>query len=248
MSGERLTRTELSWLLTQEAKSAAEKLRRGVGLTQEPIPSSSTILPSATSPSSTPAPGAVITVPKGEVSVAFANEDTGVESVLNRLDETMSVLASLYGNQPKGRRGRIDVAALLWEIAPEARVQIEMGNGPRRGGRRGGAPPHAARLDGPRRRPGGSRRRSAGERPKREGEEIRIAVELGPDKTQGFETETQWLSRMATRFGGRVLPRAHLQHARAPRERRSARGRGRYGASSPPRRRRARPTRASSPP
>lgn len=200
MSGERLTRTELSWLLTQEAKSAAEKLRRGVGLTQEPIPSSSTILPSATSPSSTPAPGAVITVPKGEVSVAFANEDTGVESVLNRLDETMSVLASLYGNQPKGRRGRIDVAALLWEIAPEARVQIEMGNGLVVVGdeaelRRmlhvlmalGGDP---------------AAQGAVAVSVKREGDDIRIAVELGPDKTQGFETETQWLSRMATRYGG----------------------------------------------
>lgn len=215
MSGERLTRTELSWLLTQEAKSAAEKLRRGVGLTQIPPPPSSTMpsgtMPSGTMPSSTmvpgapspgtPPPGAV--APKPDVTVAFANEDTGVESVLNRLDETMSVLASLYGNQPKGRRGRIDVAALLWEIAPEARVQIEMGNGLDVVGdeaelRRmlhvlmalGGDP---------------AAQGAVAVSVKRDGDAIRVAVELGPDKTQGFETETQWLSRMATRYGGEFV-------------------------------------------
>ncbi|NUP14398.1 MAG: sensor histidine kinase [Polyangiaceae bacterium] len=217
MSGDRLTRTELSWLLTQEAKAAAEKLRKGVGLTVPPPPpppppssSGGVASPSAhpsshapppttpPHPGSTPPPSAV-----GPVAVMFTNEDTGVESVLNRLDETMSVLASLYGGQPKGRRGRIDVAALLWEIAPEARVQIEMGNGLDVVGdenelRRmlhvlmalGGDP---------------TAQGAVAVSVKRDGADIRIAVELGPDKTQGFDAETQWLSRMATRYGGQFF-------------------------------------------
>lgn len=206
MSGERLTRTELSWLLTQEAKSASEKLRKGVGLTTPPPPvvahgerhGSSPPPPLVGAPlvpGATPAPSVV-----GPVAVSFAVEDTGVESVLNRLDETMSVLASLYGSQPRGRRGKIDVAGLLWETAPEARVQIEMGNGLVVVGDEaelkrmlhvlmalGGDP---------------AAQGAVAVSVKREGEDIKIAVDLGPDKTQGFETETQWLSRMATRYGG----------------------------------------------
>ena len=211
MSGDRLTRTELSWLLTQEAKSAAEKLRRGVGLTTPPpapvapgsIPprdekssAPPSVAPHGTYP--TPLPGAV-TVP----AVMFGHEDTGVESTLNRLDETMSVLASLYGGH-RGRRGKIDVAALLWEIAPEARVQIEMGKsglvvfGDEGELRRmlhvlmaiGGDPAAQGAVE---------------VSVRREGEMVRIAVELGPDKSRGFEAETQWLSRMATRYGGQYL-------------------------------------------
>ncbi len=219
MSGDRLTRTELSWLLTQEAKSAAEKLRKGVGLTtpppgpvrdSSPPPPEVKITELKSSdvkieklrdtllPIPTPLPGA-ITLP----SVMFG-DDAGVESVLNRLDETMSVLASLYGGQPRGRRGKIDVAALLWEIAPEARFQIEMGKsglvvfGDENELRRmfhvlmaiGGDPSAQGEVE-------------VGVR--REGDMIRIAVELGPDKTLGFEAETQWLSRMATRYGGQYL-------------------------------------------
>ena len=122
--------------------------------------------------------------------------------MLNRLDETMSMLASLHGQTARGRKGKIDVAALLWELAPEAQIQIEMGKGlvvfgdeselrrmlhvlMAQGGE-GGTP-------------------SAGQVSiRREGEEIKIAAELGPDKSQSFETEIQWLSRMAIRFGGRL--------------------------------------------
>jgi hypothetical protein len=134
----------------------------------------------------------------------FGHEDTGVESMLNRLDETMSVLASLYGGHARGRRGKIDVAALLWEIAPEARVQIEMGKsglvvfGDENELRRmlhvlmaiGGDPAAQGAVE---------------VSVRRDGDMVRIAVELGPDKTRGFEAETQWLSRMATRYGGQYL-------------------------------------------
>ena len=35
---ERLTRSELSWLLTQEARGAAERLRKGVQILTKPPP------------------------------------------------------------------------------------------------------------------------------------------------------------------------------------------------------------------
>jgi two-component system OmpR family sensor kinase len=190
MSGDRLTRTELAWLLTQEARSAAQKLRRGVGLTIPP-------------PESTPSPPAATPTPgPTEVMIPVASEDTGVETMLNRLDETMSMLASLHGHTPRGRRGKIDIAALIWEIAPEARVQIEMGKGLVVFGdeselrrmlhvlmAQGGDPLSSSGVD---------------VSVKRDGDEIKVAVQLGPDKSQGFDTESHWLSRMAVRYGGRL--------------------------------------------
>lgn len=192
MSGERLTRTELSWLLTQEAKSAAQKLRKGVGLGS----------------ASTPAPPPVtVLIPAAPESGQA--EEAGVETMLNRLDETMSMLASLHGHHARGRRGKIDLAALLWEIAPEARVQIEMGKGLVTFGdesdlRRmlhvlmalGGDPIAKGEVAVSMRR---------------DGDEIRVAVELGPDTSQGLETEVQWLSRMAIRLGGHLALEGNTQ-------------------------------------
>ncbi len=208
MSGDRLTRTELSWLLTQEARSAAEKLRRGVGLTIPP-PESTPMPPPTSGPHNTLGSLGHLgshahLKPEGGPSDGLllpSIEDTGVETTLNRLDETMSMLASLHGHTTRGRRGKIDIAALLWEIAPEARVQIEMGKGLVVFGDESelrrmlhvlmaqSSDPMAA---------------SAVEvSVKREGDEIKVAVQLGPDMSQGFDAETQWLSRMAMRYGGR---------------------------------------------
>ncbi len=173
MTGERLTRTELSWLLTQEAKSAAETLRRGV------------------------------VAPAG-VAIQHAPHDAldGLSGTLDRLDETVSALASLHGQSPRGRRGRIDLAALVWEIAPEAHAQIEVGGGLVVLGEEselrrmlhvlmalGGDPAALGAVEVSVRRDEGL---------------VRVAVNLGPDRTRGFEAETKWLSRMATRYGGQV--------------------------------------------
>ncbi len=173
MTGERLTRTELSWLLTQEAKSAAETLRRGV------------------------------VAPAG-VAIQHAPHDAldGLSGTLDRLDETVSALASLHGQSPRGRRGRIDLAALVWEIAPEARAQIEVGGGLVVLGEEselrrmlhvlmalGGDPAALGAVEVSVRRDEGL---------------VRVAVNLGPDRTRGFEAETKWLSRMATRYGGQI--------------------------------------------
>lgn len=197
--GERLTKIELTWLLTQEARSAAQKLRAGVGF------------------------GATITgLPEATPPPTVVDEGTGgVESTLNRLDEAVSMLANIHGHPtPRGRRGRIDLAALLWEVAPEARVQIEMGEGTtvfgdeselrrmlhvlvgdvggQTGGQGGG---HVAGQTGD----AGSAKGSTPEISiRREGDEVRVAVALGPDPSATFETERAWLSRMAVRYGGRI--------------------------------------------
>jgi signal transduction histidine kinase len=128
----------------------------------------------------------------------------GVESTLDRLDEAVSLLVSLHGRPiPRGRRGRIDLAALLWEVAPEARVQIEMGDGTTVFGdeaelrrmlqvliAQGGDPTGALGT------PEVSLRRA--------GDEVALSVNLGPDVPANFETERTWLARMATRYGGRL--------------------------------------------
>jgi two-component system OmpR family sensor kinase len=96
----KLTRQELGWLLTQEAQGAAERLRKGVSaLTHAPPP-----------------PGV---------------DASGVDATLSALDDAMKMLANLHQRpvNVRGRRGRIDLASMLWEVAPEARVSIEPGSG-----------------------------------------------------------------------------------------------------------------------
>ncbi len=168
MSKGRLTRQELGWLLTQEAQGAAERLRKGVtALTQAPPP-----------------PGA---------------DPSGVDATLSVLDDTMKMLSSLHARPVglRGRRGRIDLASLLWEVAPEARVSIEPGGGTEVFGdeaelRRmlhvmlghGSSSGSAVTIRG-------------------DGDEVVVGVMLGPDSSATSETERAWLARMALRYGGR---------------------------------------------
>lgn len=188
---DRLTRTELSWLLMQEARHAAQKLRRGVGLPTGAIAVGETEIRERPSE---PPPG----LEPG------AEESGGVETTLDSLDQAMSMLTSLYGQQaqPRGRRGRIDVAALVWEIAPEARVQIEMGKGLTVTGYEQELRRMLHVLMSESADPGAER--AAEVSVKRDGEEVRIAVQLGPDRSSLDGTELRWLARMAGRHGGRL--------------------------------------------
>jgi len=178
---DRLTRTELSWLLMQEARHAAKKLRSGVGLV---------------------AP----TIGEAEIrDVTPPNEDTGgVEATLDGLDAAMSTLSNLYGQQsaPRGKRGRIDIAALVWEVAPEARVQIDMGGGLTVFGYESEFRRMLHVLMSESTDHGGDRAAEVSVR--REGAEVRIAVQLGPDRSSLEGTELRWLARMAARHGGRL--------------------------------------------
>ncbi len=181
---DRLTKNELTWLLAQEARTAAQKLRRGVGM------DSGDELPAPT---------------------IMEEGSGGVEGTLNRLDEAVSMLASLHGHPvPRGRRGKIDLAALVWEVAPEARVQIEMGEGTTVFGDESELRRMLHVLIGAAGDP-----RTAGSTPsvtiRREGDEIFVGVNLGPDTPAAFTQERGWLSRMATRYGGRLALDGSMQ-------------------------------------
>jgi signal transduction histidine kinase len=164
----KLTRQELGWLLTQEAQGAAERLRKGVtALTQAP-----------------PAPGV---------------DASGVDATLSALDDAMRMLSNLH-NRPvnvRGRRGRIDLASLLWEVAPEARVSIEPGSGTEVFGDEAEIRRMLHVMLGH-----GSGSGSA-VTIKRDGDEVVVGVVLGPDSSVTAETERAWLGRMAIRYGGR---------------------------------------------
>jgi hypothetical protein len=164
----KLTRQELGWLLTQEAQGAAERLRKGVtALTQAPPP-----------------PGA---------------DAMGVDATLHALDDAMKMLSTLHSRpvSVRGRRGRIDLASLLWEVAPDARVSIEPGSGTEVFGDESELRRMLHLLLGH-----GTGTGSA-VTIKRDGDEVVVSVVLGPDSSATAETERAWLARMALRYGGR---------------------------------------------
>jgi hypothetical protein len=164
----KLTRQELGWLLTQEAQGAAERLRKGVtALTHAPPP-----------------PGV---------------DASGVDATLSALDDAMKMLANLHQRpvNVRGRRGRIDLASMLWEVAPEARVSIEPGSGTEVFGDEAELRRMLHVMLG---HGSGS---GSGVTIKREGDEVVIGVMLGPESSANAEAERAWLSRMAIRYGGR---------------------------------------------
>jgi two-component system, OmpR family, sensor kinase len=174
MSTDKLNRQELSWLLAQEARAAADLLRKGVSdlSLEQPNP-----LPYL-----------------GEVT-----------STLDALDDAMRTLASLNtgGGTSSTRRGRIDLATLLLEMAPSARVGIEPGKGTEVFGDEG----ELRRMMQVLLSFGMTTSQSADSASsavsiRREDETVRITVALGPDSSATGETEQAWLHRMALRYGG----------------------------------------------
>lgn len=179
VSNERLTRQELSWLLAQEARGAAKALREGVSiLTQPPVE-----------------------------AVAAPPEAPPVETSLDALDEAIHRLSELQmGHASTARRGRIDLAALACEIAPNARIAMEPGAGTEVFGEEAELRRMLHLLVGQTNTdpssPGGSA--NAELEIRRQGEFVKISVELGPDASPTAEIERRWLARMATRHGGRL--------------------------------------------
>jgi hypothetical protein len=177
LSKGRLTRHELSWLLTQEAQNAAERLRVGVQYLRTHAP---------------PPPSAV------------DDPAHGVEHSLDALDDVMKMLSNLNQRavaQPTpaaaNRRGRIDIAALIVEVAPDARLSIEPGSGTEIYGDEADLRRVVQVLVGH-----GSGE-GASVTVRRDGEDVRVEVALGPDSSPTAETERAWLSRVIMRFGGR---------------------------------------------
>jgi len=179
VSQERLTRQELSWLLAQEARGAARALREGVQQLTQPPP-----------------PG-----PSIEIKDAPA-----VETNLDALDEAILRLGELQmGSRAAARRGRIDIGALVCEVVPNARIAMHTGSGTEVFGEEQELRRMLHLLVS---QTNSSPMDSESARPdvdvKRDGEWVKISVELGPDSSATAELERRWLSRMATRHGGRL--------------------------------------------
>jgi two-component system OmpR family sensor kinase len=173
VSYDKLTRQELGWLLTQEARGTAQALREGVTQLKT-------------------------------YQASGTEQAPHVDSMLDALDGAIEMLGALE-NSPhagKDRRGRIDIAALLFELAPEARIALEPGAGTEVMGVESELRRMLSVLV---RQPGtvGSQVPS-GLSIRREGDWIRITVESGPEGAPRRDLEYRWLSRMAVRQGGRV--------------------------------------------
>lgn len=180
MTTGRLTRQEIGWLLAQEARGAAKVLRQDVSiLSQSSVP---------------PAPASAV------------QREGSVEITLNALEDAIGMLSELQAGAPKpGRRGRIDVAALLCDLSPNASISLEPGAGTEVFGEE----TELRRMlhvliSQPNLGPGQSEASAASVRIRREKDLVRITVDLGPDASSGMEIERRWLARMATRAGGTV--------------------------------------------
>lgn len=127
-----------------------------------------------------------------------------VESMLDALDGAIEMLGDLDApvQAGKDRRGRIDVAELLFVLAPSARISLEPGAGTEVFGVESDLRRMLGVLLG---QPGtlGSNTPS-GISVRRDGDWVRISVELGPEGVHRSDLESRWLSRMALRQGGRV--------------------------------------------
>ena len=187
VSNERLTRQELSWLLAQEARGAAKALREGVSAMTQPPP------------------------PGNEVTIQHTPE---VETSLDALDDAIGRLGELQlGTTSKARRGRIDLAALLCEIAPNARIAMEPGAGTEVFGEESELRRMLHLLVGQTNAGPSSAGDGGGAEVeiRRQGEWVKISAELGPDASPTAELERRWLSRMAVRHGGRLELEGGLQ-------------------------------------
>ena len=177
MADQRLTRDELSWLLAQEARGAARALRDGV---------------------SQLAPRDPATVPSAKLPE--------VQVTLDALDGAIDAISQLQHRQPgPGRRGRIDAAALLMQLAPNARIAIEPGAGTEVYGDETELRRMLYVMLGQSSSPAESVEATTPEiNVRRDGELVRLSVALGPDQSATAELERRWLNRMALRMGGRL--------------------------------------------
>jgi len=129
-----------------------------------------------------------------------------VQTTLDALDDTIEMLSALNAERRgRGRRGRIDLAALLCEIAPSARISIEPGSGTEVFGDEAELRRMLHLLVG---QSSGNlnlpTRAEAEITIRRHGDFVRISTNLGPDTSALGELEHRWLSRMALRHGGSI--------------------------------------------
>lgn len=172
-----LTQKELGWLLAQEAKGAADRLRLGVQFLRSSV---------------VPPP---LEVEIHDAPPESASRAPDLESTLDALDDAMRMLGALHQRPARGRRGRIDLAALLWELAPEVRVALEPGAGTEVYGDEEDFRRMLQVLLG-------GTNSGAEVAVRREHDLVAVGVPLGSEGGTGAESERAWLSRMAVRYGG----------------------------------------------
>jgi hypothetical protein len=95
------------------------------------------------------------------------------------------------------RRGRVDLASLIVEVAPKARVSIEPGSGTEVYGDEADFRRMIQVLIGH------GTGEGASVTVRRDGDDVRVSTTLGPEMSPTASTERAWLSRMAVRYGGR---------------------------------------------
>jgi signal transduction histidine kinase len=123
---------------------------------------------------------------------------------LDALDGAIDLLTELESSpQPRGRRGRIDLASLAYECAPGARIVMEPGAGTEVFGDEGELRRMVHVLV--RQSPGAADDANPPEvHIRRQDDYVKITVPLGPDRSATTELERRWLSRMALQLGGQL--------------------------------------------
>jgi len=173
-----LNKREITWLLAQEARSAAKALRQGIEIRAK---------------ESQPPP-----------SVDAPTTEAPVLDSLTAIDDAMTLLGDLQTRKGTHRRGRIDVGALLYELSPEATINLDTADGTEIFGEEEGVRRMLQLLLSD----SGGQTTSNTTGPvigvKRDGESVKITAELGPDAAHHSALEHRWLNRMALRAGGRL--------------------------------------------
>ncbi len=130
-----------------------------------------------------------------------------VDSMLDALDGAIEMMGALeVPTSPalghgKDRRGRIDIAALLFDIAPNAKIAIEPGAGTEVFGVEIELRRVLALLI---KQTGSDTNAASAIDVRRDVDWVIVSVALGPEGMSTRDLEHRWLNRMATRHGGRV--------------------------------------------
>jgi hypothetical protein len=130
-----------------------------------------------------------------------------VETMLDALDGAIEMMSALDGpsaaalGHGKDRRGRIDIATLLFDIAPNAKIAIEPGAGTEVFGVENELRRVLTLLI---KQSGSDTNATAPIEVRREGDWVVVCVAIGPEGMFTRDLEHRWLNRMATRHSGRV--------------------------------------------
>ncbi len=119
--------------------------------------------------------------------------------------------APLDASRPRGRRGRIDLAAVLYDLAPDCRLAIEPGAGTEVFGNEDQLQRALRLMLLPATAGDISAASSASVEIRREHDWIRVSIELGPDIGVMGDPERRWLHRIAIKHGGKFELRGNTQ-------------------------------------